>query len=283
MTVSTHDDRAALAGSTGINAAPGGSMDAETPLDAPGANAGQDDAPKRRGRGPGKPKPGVLVLTCDLCHRAITGSGAGYAAVSLVEAQKTAQRAAAGYIDPAKARWTLAHRECFPEPLRPMSGHMIVWAENITTTDDLLDAVVVLSRSAWFAWTDWQGLVRQVRADTETATIRDENRVDRDPRARQRRNADYVAGPDAEHGTQREYQRGCRCHDCRTVNTEYKRATRKAARAEGLPASDERHGTMRGYDYFGCRCPDCCFAKSETARAQYAAKTSKDTKPGLES
>ena len=281
MSVEFGTDRAALAGSETINDHPGGESDADAALNDPGTNAGQDGTPKRRGRGPGKPKPGVLVLTCTHCRRAIVGTGAGYAYVSLADTTKTAARAAAGYHDPAKARWTLAHRGCAPEALAPMSPHFRLWADRITTTDDLLDAMVTLSREGWFAWSDWGALARGILADTETATISDESRNRREALSRRRRNAEYVAGPDAEHGTQREYQRGCRCQECRTANAEYKRADREAARAEGLPEGDERHGTLRGYDYYGCRCPDCRFVKSETARAQYAAKTS-NAKPGIE-
>jgi hypothetical protein len=253
MSVEMHTDRAALAGSTGINAADLAQDGEHGPLVDPG-----DAGPVKRRRGPGKPKPGVLVLTCAHCHRAIIGTGAGYAYVSLVDTQRVAHRAAAGYVDPAKARWTLAHRGCAPEALAPMSPHFRLWAERITTTDDLLDAMVTLSRQPWFAWSDWGSLARNILADTETTSIRTPRaeslpvddprhgtvsgytnhgcRCDRcsqaqSDRGRLRRrgstSGEYVPGPDAEHGIRREYLRGCRCDECRAANAAHGRAVRQ--------------------------------------------------------
>jgi hypothetical protein len=255
MSVEFQTDRAPLAGSTGINTSPGGSPPTEDALDDPGDAERQDDAPPKRRRGPNKPKLGVLVLTCAHCHRAIAGTGAGYAYVSLVDTQRVAQRAAAGYHDPAKARWTLAHRGCAPEALAPLSPHFRLWTDRIGTTDALLDAMVTLSREGWFAWSDWGALARDILADTETATIPTPRhgplladdprhgtvsgytnhgcRCDRCSQAQsdrgrlRRRSGEYVPGADAEHGIRREYLRGCRCDDCRAANAAHGRAMRQ--------------------------------------------------------
>jgi len=212
----------ALAASGSSINTPGGASDAQTPNVAPGDAERQDDAPKRRGRGPSKPKAGVLVLTCDRCNRGIAGSGSGFAYVSLVDASKTAQRAAAGYIEPAKARWTLAHSGCAPEALAPMSPHFRLWTDRIGTTDDLLDAMVTLSRQPWFPWTDWGSLVREVLADTETAAIK----AERKPRKK-----NGLTDPnDPRHGTAGGYEwHGCRCDPCRTAANERRRAQRAKA------------------------------------------------------
>lgn len=226
MSVEFETDRAAPAGSETINGHPGGESDAEAALSDPGTNAGQDEAPKRRGRGAGKPKPGVLVLTCGHCRRVIAGSGAGYAYVSLVDAQKTAARAAAGYHDPAKARWTLAHRGCAPEALAPMSPHFRLWTDRITTTDDLLDAMVTLSREGWFAWSDWGQLARSILADTETANTRT-------PRAKVAVTCTAgLSDDDERHGTLVAYDHwGCRCDRCKAAKSQ-KRQSQRAARIE---------------------------------------------------
>lgn len=275
MSVEIDTDRAALAGSETINDHPGGESPIEGALNDPG-----DAGPVKRGRKT-KPKPGVLVLTCAHCRHPIAGSGAGYAYVSLVDTQRVAQRAAAGYHDPAKARWTLAHRGCAPEALAPMSPHFRLWTDHIGTTDDLLDAMVTLSRAPWFAWSDWGSLARDILADTETANTRAEpitGRTGRTDRTARRTGnlpapapGESLAADDPRHGTATGYGYGCRCDRCRAANTEKNRVLR-AERKDGLAPDDHRHGTPRGYDWWGCRCDACKAAKSERHRVDYAQR-----------
>ncbi|WP_460357166.1 hypothetical protein [Mycobacterium sp. ZZG] len=263
-------DRAALAGSTGINAANPAQDDEHGPNVDPGADAGQD-APKRTGRGPGKPKPGVLVLTCAACHRAIAGSGAGYAYVSLVDAQRVAQRAAAGYQDPAKARWTLAHRGCIPEALAPMSPHFRLWADRITTTDDLLDAMVTLSRHPWFAWSDWGALARGILADTETANTKGEVLQARLNRLAERRRMQRRETR-AREAEQRQQARdeAKRRRDSEGTAHKLSAGQRRQEQAEAFrnDPTDERHGTTNGYNNYGCRCDKCREANNADKRRQ---------------
>lgn len=271
MSVEFETDRAALAGSTGINNTPGGESPTEGALNDPGTNAGQDGTPKRRGRGPGKPKPGVLVLTCAYCHRAITGTGAGFAYVSLVDASKTAARTAAGYHDPAKARWTLAHRGCAPEALAPMSGRYVLWADRIGTTDALLDAMVTLSRERWFAWSDWGALARGILADTETASTKGEilqARLDRlaERRRMQRRE---TRAREAEQRQQAQDE-AKRQRDSERATHKLSAGQRRREQAEAFRSdpTDSRHGTTNGYNNYGCRCDECREANNADKRRQ---------------
>ena len=201
-----------LAGSEPINAPLAGSSDHQTPNTAPRDAEHQDEPPKRT-RGPNKRRePGVLLFRCDHCERAIRGSGAGFVAVSLVDAAKTARRASEGRVDPAKARWHVAHRACLPQAIAPLGGWFLIWTTEIGTTDDVLDVMARLSRSPWFAWSDWGTLVRDILADTESAAI--------------------GAGTDPDRNAAR-------------------RAQRAAARLKGLPPGDARHGTVNAFDHWG--------------------------------
>jgi phage FluMu protein Com len=67
---------------------------------------------------------------------------------------------------------------------------------------------------------------------------------------------------DPEHGLAG-YRRGCRCPQCRTGNTAYKREIRAQLRAR-LAADPEivQHGRASTYINWGCRCPDCREAHS---------------------
>lgn len=45
-----------------------------------------------------------------------------------------------------------------------------------------------------------------------------------------------------------------KCERCARENI---KAARRRAVEQGLPAGDQRHGTRRGYQFFGCRCDEC--------------------------
>jgi hypothetical protein len=277
MSVELHTDRAdtaadgpALAGSGPINAVNPAQDDADTPLGDPGANAGQDGSTKRRSRGPAKPKPGVLLI-CSRCHRTIVGSGAGYAYVNLVDAHKAAQRTAAGYIDPAKARWTLAHRGCAPEALAPMSAYHVVWAENLSTVDALLGAMVRLSFSAWFAWSDWGALARDILADTETVALHSAARAEADIAAHTRQAR--IEAAEARVAARREQRRQHREAKLREAQQrKIERAARRPAPPEAMrrDPTDPRHGTTNGYANCACRCDRCREASTTAARTKRA-------------
>lgn len=235
MTVSTHDDRAALAGSTGINSTDPASEGETSPLVDPGTNAGQDGTPKRRGRKPGKANTAParpVVILCARCNHVIAGSGAGFAYVDL----RTAATAMADTSAP-KAAWTLAHRGCATHALAPMSPYFVLWTEDIGTVDALLDAMAALSAQRWFAATAWGSLARGILADTETANTRSEINTARNERLAERR-----------------------------------RNQRRDARTEGLADDDERHGTLVAYDHWKCRCDRCKAAKSQKRQSQRLAR-----------
>lgn len=74
-----------------------------------------------------------------------------------------------------------------------------------------------------------------------------------------------------QHGTLTGYSYGCRCADCRAVNTEASRAWRLAHPTPPRPASPVRHGEVAGYRR-GCRCGPCRQANTEYVRAYRARR-----------
>lgn len=79
------------------------------------------------------------------------------------------------------------------------------------------------------------------------------------------------------HGTKNDYNRGCRCAECRQANTEYCKQQRYK---NGVTPKDEYdreraarvpHGTQHKYKKHGCRC-DECRAWSRQNRAAIRAK-----------
>lgn len=68
-------------------------------------------------------------------------------------------------------------------------------------------------------------------------------------------------GP-AEHGTLKEYRRGCRCDDCRAAN-----AARARQWSGAKPFQPAGHGSASRY-HAGCRCDECRAAKAAERRAR---------------
>ena len=66
-----------------------------------------------------------------------------------------------------------------------------------------------------------------------------------------------------EHGTRKQYRRGCKCEACKAAEAAYKRASIARVAASG----DIPHGTVRGY-VLKCRCDACSHAKREYEAAR---------------
>jgi hypothetical protein len=69
------------------------------------------------------------------------------------------------------------------------------------------------------------------------------------------------------HGTAGQYQKGCRCADCRAANTANCRRQREARKADPSRADRAGHGKTTTYRNYLCRCEEC-----RTAWSKYMAK-----------
>ncbi|TFV61399.1 hypothetical protein E4P42_00410 [Mycobacterium sp. PS03-16] len=186
-------------------------------------------------------EPRALTLICERCERPVRGVGAGFAYVDLRDAQAVAMgHRPPGAEDGGKAGWSVAHKACAPEATATINPYFRMWAERVSTTDDLLDAVADLSRLSWFGHTDWGGLVRRLLADTEHD--RTEGPAQRARQAAERR-AGQLAADDPRHGTVNGYNNyGCRCEECRLAFSDA-HARKKAAKAALSAAHSDDHGS----------------------------------------
>lgn len=63
------------------------------------------------------------------------------------------------------------------------------------------------------------------------------------------------------HGTRTDYNRGCRCEQCKYANAEYAKVQRARLAKREVPP--EVHGTVGGYTNWLCRCGRCSTAHTE--------------------
>jgi hypothetical protein len=78
-------------------------------------------------------------------------------------------------------------------------------------------------------------------------------------------------GVNAEHGTSRRYDAGCRCAACRAANTVRHREIRERRR-RALATATVTHGSASTYRNGGCRCEACHEAGLSQAAVQRAAR-----------
>ena len=76
------------------------------------------------------------------------------------------------------------------------------------------------------------------------------------------------------HGSKKQYDRGCRCAECRQGNTDYHREQRMVRRAQSKDQNDPRHGSVGFYRNHACRCGRCSEAHLATVRREQQRRVS---------